>query len=69
MELDAKFLPHPLRIGNLRAKNVDLVTPPDHFLDQINGLRRAPARGRIERFVSQEGDADRRLRLAHATTL
>jgi hypothetical protein len=38
---------------------VDFVAAPDHFLDEINGLRRTAAGRRIKRFVRQERDAER----------
>ena len=38
---------------------LDLVAAADHFLDEINRLRRAAAGRRIERLVRQERDAER----------
>jgi hypothetical protein len=57
MQCDLKFFLHVFRVGNLRAEDVDFVAAPDHFLDEINGLRRTAAGRRIKRFVSQERDA------------
>ena len=57
MQCDLKFFPHVFRVGNLRAKDVDFVAAPDHFLNEINGLRRTAAGRRIKRFVRQERDA------------
>jgi len=57
MQMDAEFLRHVSGVGNLRTKDVDLVATPDHFLDQINRLRRTTSGRRKERFVRQKGDA------------
>ena len=40
MELDAKHFPDVLGIGNLRAKDMDLVAAPDKLFDEIDGLSR-----------------------------
>ena len=58
MQRNAKFFPHVFRVGNLRAEDMDLVAAPDHFLDEINGLRRTAAGRRIKRFVREKRDAE-----------
>ena len=58
MQPDAELFLHVRRSGDLRAEDMDFVSPPGHFLDEINGLRRTAAGGRIKRFVRQEGDAE-----------
>ena len=69
MQTDAEFFFDGFRFGNLRAKDVDFVAAPDHFFDEINGLRRTAAGRRIKRFVGQKRDTQRRLGFAHAMTL
>ena len=69
MQLDAKFICDGIRVGDLRAKNVDFMAAPDHFLDQINRLRRTAAGRRIKRFVRQKRDTQRGWGFAHALTL
>ena len=54
---DAEFLFDVFRVGDLRTEDVDLVAAPDHFLDEIDRLRRAAAGGRIKRLMRQERDA------------
>ncbi len=66
VQSDAEFFLHVFRIVNLRAKDVDFVAAPDHFLDEIDGLRRTAAGRRIKRFVREKRDAERRW---HAQTL
>ena len=57
MKFYTKFFLHIFRVVNLRAEDVDLVAAPRHFLDEINGLRRAAAGRRIKRFVREKRDA------------
>ena len=59
MKFDAEFFLHIFRVVNLRAEDVDFVAAPDHFLDEINGLRRTAAGRRIKRFVREKRDAER----------
>ena len=56
--LNAEFLPHLFRVVNLRAEDMDFVAAPDHFLDEINRLRRTAAGRRIKRFVREKRDAE-----------
>ena len=58
-KLDAEFFLDVFRVGNLRAEDVDFVAAPDHFLDEIDGLRRTAAGRRIKRFMRQKRDAER----------
>ena len=69
MQMDVEFFFDGPGFGDLRAKNVDFVAAPDHFLDEINRLRRSASGGRIKRFMRKESDPERRWRLAHTTTL
>jgi hypothetical protein len=69
MQMDAEFFFDGIGFGDLRAKNVNFVAAPDHFLDEINGLRRTAAGRRIKRFMRQERDTERRLGFAHGKTL
>jgi hypothetical protein len=57
MQRELKFFPLVFLVWNLRAEDVDIVAAPDHFLDEVNGLRRTAAGRRIKRFVSQKRDA------------
>ena len=52
------FFRTSVRIVNLRAEDVDFVAAPDHFLDEINRLRRTAAGRRIKRLVRQKRDAE-----------
>ena len=58
MQANAELFFHIGRFGNLRTKDVDFVAAPDHFLDEINGLRRTAAGRRIKRFVRQKRDVE-----------
>ena len=69
MQPDAEFFLNVFRFGNLRAEDMDFVAAADHFLDQINRLRRTAAGRRIKRLVRQERDAQRRLSFTHTATL
>jgi len=69
MQMDAEFFFDGFGFGDLRAKNVDFVAAPDHFFDQINGLRRAAAGRWIKRFMGQKRDTQREFGFAHAMTL
>ena len=69
MQADAKFPFDNFRFGDLGTKDMRLVAAPNHFLDEIDGLRRTAAGGRIKRFVGQKRDAERGFGLAHARTL
>jgi len=69
VQVDAEFLFDGIGFGDLRAKNVDFMAAPDHFFDQINGLRRAAAGRRIKRFVRQKRDTQRELGFVHGMTL
>jgi len=69
MQMDVEFFLDGFGFGDVRAKNVDFVAAPDHFLDQINGLRRTAAGRRIKRFMGQKRDTQREFGFAHAVTL
>ena len=47
-----------LRVGDLRTEDMDFVAAADHFLDEINRLRRTAAGRRIKRLMRQERDAE-----------
>jgi hypothetical protein len=69
MQMDVEFFLDGFGFGDVRAKNVDFVAAPDHFLYQINGLRRTAAGRRIKRFMGQKRDTQREFGFAHAVTL
>ena len=54
MQPDAELFRYAGGVGDLRTKHMHRMAAPDHFLDQINGLRRPAPRGRIKRFVRQK---------------
>ena len=58
MQPDAELFFDVCRVGDSRAEDMDFVAAADHFLDEINRLRRAAAGRRIKRFVRQERDAE-----------
>jgi hypothetical protein len=54
MQTDVVFFFDIRRISDPRTKNMNLVTTPDHFLNEINGLRRTAA-GRRKKTVRASG--------------
>ncbi len=58
MQADAEFFSDVFRVGNPRTEDMNFVAAPDHFLDEIDRLRRTAAGRRIKRFVRQERDAE-----------
>jgi hypothetical protein len=69
MQTDVVFFFDIRRISDPRTKNMNLVTTPDHFLNEINGLRRTAAGRRKKRFVRQEREAQTRFGFKHMPTL
>jgi hypothetical protein len=57
MNFDAEFIFDIFRVWNLRRKNMDFVTAPNHFFDEKNSFRRTASGWRIKRFVREKCDA------------
>ena len=56
MKDNSEFRPDGFSVGKFRAEQMDLMTAPDQFLHEIDGLGGTAPRRRIKRFVSQKGE-------------